>query len=404
MGTSSILWLVKTMAKTYSKDPDKKVWLKWRELVNITPSELKNFLASDMSRMLVTFNRRESDKKRMNTASQNAKWILRMLSNSHNFRSAVRHWTPHMWMWARRQVANITRLRRSGGLLRDHEGKPTKKLLFLLMWGHNPDKPLRKVRKSMEIVHSISEINKGLLDQLFILKSGKPYLVKDTIFLDDAILNIDDKFALVTSQQKDSFRSSTETYAIKRLKTESLTDGFLGKAVNVIDGNIVYKTIAVMNNDELHNQDTSELNIEIDAEEPDEYTDTEKSETKETTQSLCVPNPIFNIEMLKMGRLTGILTKENKDSIAGEDICLAAKQLDKYVIFGITSLEKGQVIESFDKIPSYINAGIDELSKIEFENENNFYFYPLNLVKLFDEPVILDSKATEDSKKEFNFV
>jgi hypothetical protein len=49
-------------------------------------------------------------------------------------------WTPEMWRWAGRQVSFISRMTGNPGPLRDSKGEPTRKLLALLVWGHNPEK------------------------------------------------------------------------------------------------------------------------------------------------------------------------------------------------------------------------------------------------------------------------
>jgi hypothetical protein len=48
-------------------------------------------------------------------------------------------WTEAEWSWARRQVSFISRMLGSKGPLHK-DGKKTRKLLSLLVWGHNPEK------------------------------------------------------------------------------------------------------------------------------------------------------------------------------------------------------------------------------------------------------------------------
>jgi hypothetical protein len=48
-------------------------------------------------------------------------------------------WTANDWAWAKRQVNFINRMKGAAGKLREPDGTPTRKLLALKIWGHNPE-------------------------------------------------------------------------------------------------------------------------------------------------------------------------------------------------------------------------------------------------------------------------
>ncbi len=68
----------------------------------------------------------------ISTGRQSAKWIMKMK------KTPVKDWTPEMWRWAGKQVSFISRMSGAAGPLYDEKGEPTRKLLSLKVWGHNP--------------------------------------------------------------------------------------------------------------------------------------------------------------------------------------------------------------------------------------------------------------------------
>ena len=48
-------------------------------------------------------------------------------------------WTANDWKWAGKQVNFISRMKGAKGGMRDEKGRPTRKLLALKVWGHNPE-------------------------------------------------------------------------------------------------------------------------------------------------------------------------------------------------------------------------------------------------------------------------
>ena len=127
-----------------SEEPDESVWLSWRKLVNMSASELRRFMDSSEGRA-AGLSRIEARSQGIKSGRESAGWILKMQPLGTSYSSATRNWSPAMWRWARRQVAFIKRMRGNKGALWDADGNPTRKHLALLIWGHDPQKPLRQV-------------------------------------------------------------------------------------------------------------------------------------------------------------------------------------------------------------------------------------------------------------------
>lgn len=132
------------MPRTFNDEPDEEVWAKWRSLVNMTRSELIRFMGSADGRVA---GLSAADAKRMNIkpGRESALWLLRMMPHGTSFKRAVDNWTPAMWQWARRQNSFNSRMRHGRGSLYTKDGSRSRRHLSLLIWGHNPEKPLRRV-------------------------------------------------------------------------------------------------------------------------------------------------------------------------------------------------------------------------------------------------------------------
>lgn len=110
---------------------DPELYSRWRDLVNLRPSELRSFLSAFGD--VAGLSRAEASAQGIKSGRESATWILKMKA------TRVADWTPAMWAWAKRQVAFILRMRgNKGPLYRD--GEPTRKLLSLLLWGHDPER------------------------------------------------------------------------------------------------------------------------------------------------------------------------------------------------------------------------------------------------------------------------
>lgn len=138
--------------KTYAKDtPGQKlseedkekeeqdaVYKEWSKLVNMGPKELENFIDSDEGGE-AGLSRKEAGKagsggKKITSGRDSARAIVRMLKRKKT------DWTANDWKWAKKQINFINRMKGAKGKMREPDGTPTRKLLALKIWGHNPEK------------------------------------------------------------------------------------------------------------------------------------------------------------------------------------------------------------------------------------------------------------------------
>lgn len=115
-----------------------ELYARWRELVNTSAESLEKWLDRQLElakkdpEKFPGMKQSVASKMGINTGRQSAKWILKMK------RTPVEEWTPEMWKWAGKQVSFISRMRGVEGPLYDEKGEPTRKLLALKVWGHDP--------------------------------------------------------------------------------------------------------------------------------------------------------------------------------------------------------------------------------------------------------------------------
>jgi hypothetical protein len=114
-------------------ESQKETYKKWKELVNMSASELKRFMDSEEGKK-AGLSRKEAKELGIHYGRESARWILKMKN------TPVSEWTPKMWEWANRQISFNSRMRGNKGKLYDDKGRKTRKHLSLLIWGHNPEK------------------------------------------------------------------------------------------------------------------------------------------------------------------------------------------------------------------------------------------------------------------------
>lgn len=117
----------------------KELYYDWRELVNMTPGQIESFIRSPLGKT-AGLSRAKASSMGIRSGQDSARAIIRMK------RKGVKNWTPSDWAWAKRQVAFIKRMVGNPGPLKK-DGKPTRLLLSLKVWGHNPYKPLGSPRR-----------------------------------------------------------------------------------------------------------------------------------------------------------------------------------------------------------------------------------------------------------------
>jgi hypothetical protein len=101
----------------------------------MSPSELRRFMESEEGKR-AGLTRSQARAQGIKSGRESARAILRMKERG------KANWTKTDWQWARRQVAFIRRMRGAKGSLRK-DGKPTRKLMALKIWGHDPEKRMR---------------------------------------------------------------------------------------------------------------------------------------------------------------------------------------------------------------------------------------------------------------------
>lgn len=120
----------------------RELWREWRTLVNMTERQLRAFLKEYGDK--AGLSRAEARGEGVRSGRDSARALLRMIPEGSSYARADEGWSRGDWEWARRQVAFIKRMRGVSGPL-TKEGEPTRKLLALKLWGHDPEKPLRRV-------------------------------------------------------------------------------------------------------------------------------------------------------------------------------------------------------------------------------------------------------------------
>lgn len=117
---------------------NRRDYKRWRQLVNMGAREIQSFLDSQDGKK-AGLSRGEaahagSGGARITSGRDSARAIIRMKSKPFS------EWDANDIRWMRKQINFISRMRGNPGKLRDEQGRPTRKLLALKVWGHNPGK------------------------------------------------------------------------------------------------------------------------------------------------------------------------------------------------------------------------------------------------------------------------
>ena len=111
----------------------KEIYKKWKELVNMSYSELKDFYESKEGKE-AGLTKNEAREQGIHSGRESAEWIMKMK------KTPMSGWTLPMWRWAKRQISFISRMSGNKGSLYDDKGNKTRKYTSLLIWGNNPEK------------------------------------------------------------------------------------------------------------------------------------------------------------------------------------------------------------------------------------------------------------------------
>jgi hypothetical protein len=115
------------------KKLDAETYKEWKSLVNMSTSELKNFYNSVEGKE-AGLSESEAKNLGISNGRTSARWVMKMKDLPYE------SWTSDMWIWAKKQISFIKRMRGNKGSLYDDNGKKTRKHTSLLIWGHNPEK------------------------------------------------------------------------------------------------------------------------------------------------------------------------------------------------------------------------------------------------------------------------
>lgn len=120
------------------EDEREETYKKWNELVNMSPRELSDFIDSEEGEEAGLSRKDARDAgaggKKITSGRDSARAIVRMLKRDKE------EWSDNDWMWANKQINFISRMKGNEGPNRDEKGRPTRKLLALKIWGHDPEK------------------------------------------------------------------------------------------------------------------------------------------------------------------------------------------------------------------------------------------------------------------------
>jgi hypothetical protein len=121
-----------------SEEEKSALYKEWQKLVNMSGKEIQSFLDSEEGKE-AGLSRKEAGKAgadggKITSGRDSARAIIRMLD------TPKEDWTANDWKWASKQVSFISRMQGVKGGMRDEKGHPTRKLLALKVWGHNPER------------------------------------------------------------------------------------------------------------------------------------------------------------------------------------------------------------------------------------------------------------------------
>ena len=132
--------LTESINESTDIDRKKEIYARWRKLINMSATEVENFksrqleLAKKSDKLYPGLKPKDARKIGISSGVQSAEWIIKMKNTK------VADWTPEMWKWAGKQISFVSRMSGNKGPLYDDKGNPTRKLLSLKIWGHNPEK------------------------------------------------------------------------------------------------------------------------------------------------------------------------------------------------------------------------------------------------------------------------
>jgi hypothetical protein len=127
------------------------VWSKWKSLINMSASEIQNFLDSEQGKDAGLTRKQAKQEGGIKTGRDSARALIRMIPTGGTWEKALDNWSHGDWAWARRQVSFNSRMRGMKPTSRDpykeDDGDYTRWYKSMLIWGHDPKKPIGKINK-----------------------------------------------------------------------------------------------------------------------------------------------------------------------------------------------------------------------------------------------------------------
>jgi len=139
-------------ASQLSTEEKKDIRKRWRELVNMTATELQTFYDSDLGNKKAGLSREEAKEAGISSGRDSALAIIKMKQtpvkewHKRHSKDRGRDIMLDFWQWAQKQINFNTRHRGMRGPYLDEKGRPTRKLLGLWIWGHDPWRYAIKVK------------------------------------------------------------------------------------------------------------------------------------------------------------------------------------------------------------------------------------------------------------------
>lgn len=146
---------------------DKETYSKWKSLVNMSKGELDSFYNSKEGKE-AGLSAKEAKAEGIDSGRESARWIMKMKDIPYT------EWTSNMWIWAKKQISFVSRMKGMRGDLYDDKGNKTRKHLALLIWGHNP----KKMAEGGVIPQQGTLFTKDKKNKLDYRKVGNDYVFK----------------------------------------------------------------------------------------------------------------------------------------------------------------------------------------------------------------------------------
>jgi hypothetical protein len=129
-------------AEERTAEADEDLWKSWKELINMTPAQIKKFREEEGKDAGLTQKEAEAAGG-IDTGKESAEMLIKMIPIGQTYEAAEKNWTPSMWFWAGKQVSFNSRMIGMKKNMKPpyfyRNGEMTRWLKSLLIWGHIPE-------------------------------------------------------------------------------------------------------------------------------------------------------------------------------------------------------------------------------------------------------------------------